>query len=253
MKLIFLGTGSAFTVGDDNYQSNLLLQSDDNKYLLLDCGSDVRFSLFEQGLNYNHINAVYISHLHADHVGGLEWLAFSTHFDENCKKPLLFLPDEIGPSLWSFVLKGGLRCIQNESATIKTFFKLKGIKKESSFRWEGITFKTVKTLHVSSNEILLPSYGLFFKIKKTKVFFTIDTQYTPEILMKYFLDADVIFHDCETSKVRTGVHAHFDDLKKLPVEIKKKMWLYHYNPGRLPNAVKAGFRGFVKKGQSFTF
>jgi hypothetical protein len=31
------------------------------------------------------------------------------------------------------------------------------------------------------------------------------------------------------------------------------MWLYHYNPGHLPDARADGFRGFVKKGQVFDF
>ena len=38
MKLIFLGTGSAFTL--DNYQSNILVDAPEGR-LLIDCGSDV--------------------------------------------------------------------------------------------------------------------------------------------------------------------------------------------------------------------
>jgi len=57
-------------------------------------------------------------------------------------------------------------------------------------------------------------------------------------------------HDCEIS-TRSGVHAHFDELKELPSYIKEKMWLYHYGDEELPNAEAAGFAGFVKKGQMF--
>jgi len=49
----------------------------------------------------------------------------------------------------------------------------------------------------------------------------------------------------------SGVHAHYNDLKGLPAEMKVKMWLYHYNDGALPNANADGFQGFVQKGQSF--
>lgn len=249
MKLIFLGTGSAFTVGDGNFQSNMLIQSENNKYLLLDCGTDARLSIHEKGFSHKDIDAVYVSHLHADHVGGLEWLAFTTYFDKSCKKPLMYLPDEIGCSLWDTVLSGGLCSVKNMKTNLKTFFTVKGIN-GGSFKWEGVTFHTVKTLHVISKKIQLPSYGIFFKSKK-KVFITLDTQFTPDLLKDYYAEADLIFHDCETAKERSGVHSHFSDLKKLPPEIKKKMWLYHYNPGPLPDAVKAGFKGFVKKGQSF--
>ena len=92
MKLIFLGSGSAFTM--DNYQSNMILETETTeveslslshkgvdvdvdlattrKRLLIDCGSDIRWSLAEQGLSYKDIQNIYISHLHPDHFSGLE-------------------------------------------------------------------------------------------------------------------------------------------------------------------------------------
>lgn len=71
MKLIFLGTGSAFTIGASNFHSNMILEDDHKNQLLIDCGSDARFSLHEQGFSHRHITDVYISHLHADHAGVL--------------------------------------------------------------------------------------------------------------------------------------------------------------------------------------
>lgn len=253
LELIFLGTGSAFTIGVDNYQSNMILKSESNKYLLLDCGTDARFSLNEQGLSHRDIDAVYVSHLHADHVGGLEWLAFTTYFDDKCKKPIMYLPKAIGNTLWNTVLAGGLKSLEGKNAKLKNYFSVDLIKKNLAFKWEDQKFYLIKTIHVKSDNTILPSYGLYFKTKKKKVLMTIDTQFTPDVLSKYFESADVIFHDCETSRIRSGVHAHYNELKKLPKHIKKKMWLYHYNPGKLPNAVKDGFLGFVKKGQSFQF
>jgi hypothetical protein len=49
------------------------------------------------------------------------------------------------------------------------------------------------------------------------------------------------------------VHAHIDELKTLNEDIKKKMWLYHYQPGKKPDAEKMGFAGYIKKGQTFAF
>ena len=78
-------------------------------------------------------------------------------------------------------------------------------------------------------------------------------QYAPHEIMDFYKWADIIFQDCETAKVLSGVHAHYTELVTLDKEIKRKMWLYHYNPGPLPNARKQGFRGFVQKGQCFDF
>src|SRR5690348_15307225 len=50
MKLIFIGSGSAFTVAEHNYNSNMLLIDSNNaEKLLIDCGSDARHALNELG------------------------------------------------------------------------------------------------------------------------------------------------------------------------------------------------------------
>ncbi len=71
MKLIFLGTGSAFTL--EYYHSNMLIEAPEGR-LLIDCGGDARRSMAAQSLGALDITDIYISHLHADLIGGLEWL-----------------------------------------------------------------------------------------------------------------------------------------------------------------------------------
>lgn len=252
MKLIFLGTGSAFTVGDGNYQSNMILCSPHGRNLLIDCGSDVRMSLYEQGLSYRDVDAVYISHLHADHVGGLEWLAFTNKFDlERKHKPILLVSEDIVEDLWNKVLSGGLSSLMDEAATLTSYFDVKIISSDQKFCWEGIDFQLVKTVHFMSNYFVSPSYGFIFFIRSKQIFITTDTQFTLEHLMPYYLNSYLIFQDCETSPLKSGYHAHYSDLVALDSKIKEKMWLYHYQPGNLPDAKKDGFKGFVKKGQDF--
>jgi ribonuclease BN (tRNA processing enzyme) len=253
MKLTFLGSGSAFTVGK-NYHSNILLENDnDQKKLLIDCGSDVRHALYELGLSYNDIDSVFISHLHSDHVGGLEWLAFTTKFAQGCQKSKLFISADLVHDLWEHVLRGGLCSIEENNINLSTYFDVETINHDSSFVWSGLKLKQVKSTHVMSGDCLLPSYGLFFTANGTDLFITGDIQFTPEECMPYYKKAAIIFQDCELSKCKSGVHAHYDDLITLPKEIKNKMWLYHYNGEGLPNPKKEGFRGFVMKGQSFNF
>ena len=83
MKLTFLGVGS-HSATQQLYHSNMLLTADSGAGLLIDCGGDIRFSLAEQGIQAKELgralDAVYISHLHSDHIGGLEWLAFTCYF-----------------------------------------------------------------------------------------------------------------------------------------------------------------------------
>lgn len=250
MKLIFLGSGSAFYVGG-NYQSNMLLEGASGQRLLIDCGSDIRFSLHEFNLDYNDISGVYISHLHPDHAGGLSWLGFTRRFNSNAGKPNLYIQKDMAQTLWENVLKGAMSTLQIEKATLRSFFNVHKLETNSSFDWEKITFHLVQVVHAMDGFSIIPSYGLFFEYRGKKIFITTDTQFSPHQLVDFYEVADLIFHDCETSSEKSGVHAHYEELRTLDRAFKQKMWLYHYNMGTLPDAKGDHFRGFVKRGQLF--
>lgn len=252
VKLTFLGTGSAFTTGCNNFQSNMLLENTKGKRLLIDCGSDVRLSLFEQGFSYEDISAVFISHLHADHTGGLEWLAFNTYFHK-LPKPALYISNKLVKCLWNNVLKGGLDSLDNSKAALSTFFDVRPVADPGYFIWSRTQFTLIPTRHTKTFQKNNPSFGLMFKVKGKTLLITADTQFTPKLFEDYYDQADMIFHDCEVSDTPSGVHATYEQLKELDPVIKGKMWLYHYDSNRLPNAKKDGFLGFVKKGQTFNF
>lgn len=253
LTMIFLGTGNAFTVGHENYQSNVLLQKD-NDSLLIDAGTDIRFSLHEQHFDYMDIRNIYISHLHADHIGGLEWLATNTFFDSRYQgKPNLIVSERLVDDLWEHSLSGGLRTLQTEEATLETFFNVHAVKANETFSWQKVHFKLVQSVHVISNYQLMPCYGLLVEYKNTRIYYTADSQYAPRQLLDYYEEADIIFHDCEISEKKSGVHAHYTELLAIPQHLKRKIWLYHYGAGKRPDAKADGFLGFVKKGQRFEF
>lgn len=253
LKMVFLGSGSAFTTGNDNYQSNVLFEIGRDT-LLIDAGTDIRHSLFEQNRTHLDIKSVYITHLHADHSGGLEWLALTTYFDPRYKdKPTLYTSDKLVDDLWHKTLAGGLSTLTKEEATFDSFFHVKPVKPHDSFTWHGIKFNLVQTIHFYSAYELMPSFGLIFTYNDTRILFTSDTQNSPKQLMFFYEEADIIFHDCETQPMKSGVHAHYTELLELPLHIRNKMWLYHYNPGELPDAEEDGFKGFIVKGQTFLF
>ncbi|HCC59754.1 MAG: hypothetical protein A2402_02555 [Candidatus Staskawiczbacteria bacterium RIFOXYC1_FULL_37_43] len=71
MKIIFLGVGEAF---DENLPNNSSLVISEKTNLLLDCGFTVPWQLWKFNNDPNFLDAVYISHQHADHYFGLPGL-----------------------------------------------------------------------------------------------------------------------------------------------------------------------------------
>ena len=156
-------------------------------------------------------------------------------------------------NLWNNSLSGGMKYVENEILSLSDYFQPVEINENQVFSWEKIKFNSIKLIHVNSDSVVIPSYGLFFEINGIKVFLTTDTQMHWDSLEKYYQQADIIFQDCETAKFPSGVHAHYQELLNLPLSIKNKMWLYHYQSGKLPDAKNNGFCGFVERGQKFDF
>lgn len=259
-QIQFLGVGSAFTLPESmnaplekcDWQSNLLVHSDKGKKLLLDCGSDVRFSLRERGYTCKDVDALYISHAHADHVGGMEWLAFSTYFGPHAKRRALFCSASVATPLWNQSLRGGLESLEGKAADLTEYFDLRRVPKNGHFLWEGIRFELIQVVHIMAERIIKHSYGLMIREGEgKKVFWTSDTQFCPNQINKFYNEADVILHDCETG-FKSGVHAHYDELTTLSAGIKRKMYLYHYQPGapEKKDATADGFAGFIRKGNT---
>jgi ribonuclease BN (tRNA processing enzyme) len=68
MKIIFLGVGEAF---DPNQPNNSQLLATDKTNLLIDCGFSTPWQLWKLKDDPNLLDAIYISHQHADHFFGL--------------------------------------------------------------------------------------------------------------------------------------------------------------------------------------
>ena len=251
MRFFFLGTGAAFTVAEDNFQSNAILEDEAGRRLLIDCGTDARRALAAAGLRRADIDAVYVSHLHGDHIGGLEWLGLSSYFTPDAPRPRLIVAETLVTPLWHESLKGGMAALPHGPARLEDFFDVEAVPDHGAFTFGAARLSLVPVAHIRSGWTVMRSFGLMIEIAGRTVFFSSDCLNQPEALAPVYGAADLIFQDCDTGPAPTSAHAHFDELRTLPDDIRARMWLYHHGDGPLPDACAAGFAGFARPGQVF--
>lgn len=261
MKVTFLGVGSAFSKKNGN--SNLLIESGNIK-LLVDFSLLCSKALVTYGLSLKDITHIFISHLHADHVSGLEEVAFMTRLVYRCK-PALLSTASLLERTWATNLRGGLEFIEErpgelDPQTLGDFFTVMPLQPET---W--ITLGTDPGLrihlHPTNHVMGMESYGLeveelpggFAK----RFFFSSDTKYAPDLIAHGAKTCSTLFHDCQLfdsgENNVMGVHTSYTQLLQVPAEIRRRMWLYHYGDSELPDATGDGFAGFVEQLQSFNF
>lgn len=280
MKIKVLGSGGAL---GDKFDTNFLIETDQmNRKIAFDCGRTWPEAMRSAGEKWEDVMFVFVSHTHADHVGGLEFLGFSSYFKKGFpfgnNKPTLVGTWEIINDLWEKTLKGGMESLQGQVNTLETFFNLGILPPNGRFIIDNVLFSIVQTVHVVDNRRIKPSTGLMIELRKERecydhdrplfmtsthsnflnwnnveiekrVFITGDTQFAPNQIRGFYEIADCIIQDCELAKYPASVHAQYHELCTLPEDIKKKMWLVHYD-GDLPSDwEERGFLGFLKEGQ----
>jgi len=257
MKITFLGVESPSSY--NNAESNLLVESGAIK-MCIDCGRGAFASVEQYGLSLKDITHVLITHLHSDNVSGLEEAAFMTLFVHKFKVQLLATPTLL-QRLWDKTLKGGLEFIEEAPGSLKRqslddYFDLIELSPND---WNSIGKDLRVFLHPTDHVKGMESYGVEVeKItdeSKKRFLYSGDTKFSPDLINHGFKECSHIFHDCQLSD-QGGIallrhHATYDQLLELPLEVRKKMWLYHYQDGNLPDAQKDGFAGFAQHLQSY--
>ncbi|MGD0576984.1 MAG: MBL fold metallo-hydrolase, partial [Candidatus Staskawiczbacteria bacterium] len=87
MKVIFLGVGEAF---DKDLSNNSHLIITDKTKLLLDCGFNAASQVWKLNPDQSFLDAVYISHWHADHYFGLPGLLLRM-WEEGRTRPITII------------------------------------------------------------------------------------------------------------------------------------------------------------------
>ena len=246
-RVTFIGTGGAFS---RRYGHTNALVEAGGVQLMIDFGFLTPPRLERYGHSLDQITHVAVSHIHADHVGGLEELAFASRFLHR-RRPTLLLPEGLGSKLWERSLRGGLERLSNERGdplpcTLESYFE--PIDLDADWCELGpISIRSFRTDHVPGKD----SWGFIVRDVESggNMIFGCDTRTRqPELLedpLPEDFTAGPIFHDCLLSEHGlASIHIHLREIVYPPL-VQKRIVLVHYDDDvkeHLPAIREAGLK-----------
>jgi len=229
MLVHVIGTGDAFS--KTRFGSSLLVQAEGGA-ILIDTPPALSHALrsYHSTMGLDDITTVLITHLHSDHVGGLEQLLFHQRLVRGQKIRILGAP-EVLENLWGHTLKGGMGQITSPltgkplAMQMDDYATLVPIKPGERFQ---ATDNLEVQLHLTKHHIPTTAVKITETGEKTFAYSS-DTAFSPEIIE--WMDAYVMVHEVGAGNgwgAIEATHTSLTKLMELPASVREKMYLTHY-------------------------
>ena len=240
VKLQFIGAGDSECL---NYYNTNLLVEHQGQRLLVDCGWTAKRALHDLGLCTTDIDAIYITHVHGDHVFGLERFGFENRYVHDEYRIKLFVPRSVLPLLWDETLKGSMGYSSDGENKLEDFFDVRVV--DDGFSWQSLDFELFPTPHTKGK----PSFGIRLPHRFT---FTSDSNVIDDFAS--LVDGDIhIFHDAYSAGDFHPAHATLQEMRDAYTsELLKRIYLVHYDDAIATRGDALNdFAGWVKQGEVF--
>jgi ribonuclease BN (tRNA processing enzyme) len=241
MQLEVLGIGNAFTA--ENYNTSFLLQ--DERRLLIDTPQGLFRLLHQRKIPLESIDGVIVTHVHGDHVSGLETLLLWKRHHEG-KRILLYTSQPVYETLQDCFFpsfsKGFDRSLkQIVSGSFDEYVDFIPLGEEASNMISNST-----RLSIRHNWHPTPTLGLKLETDFGNIGISGDTCYRPTLLKQlheegiladgqyekltgdWLWGCDIIYHEADRNG---GPHTSETDLLALPPSVQEKIRLIHIPDG----------------------
>jgi ribonuclease BN (tRNA processing enzyme) len=224
--LIALGVGDTFS--EVHHPTAFLLQAEGFS-LAIDCPDSYRAVLrdaartTDRGLSLADIDDVLITHVHGDHMNGLEGVAFFKRFAQG-KRVVLHTTPEAAAVLWEQRLRAPMehlwdgRCLQR--LRFEDYFELHLLAWSGESRIGPFRVLTRRTVHH------VPTCALLIEHGGRTLGYSSDTAFDPS-LVDFLSSADLILHETNLGPA----HTPWQSLVELPQDLRRRMRLVHYPDG----------------------
>jgi ribonuclease BN (tRNA processing enzyme) len=205
IRVIFLGTGDAFSAGG-RLQAAYLVESPECT-LLFDCGATILASLNKQSLSAEPIDGIFLSHIHGDHFAGLPFLFLHYMYVEPRTRPLTILgPPGVKSSVYRI-----FEAMYADSAAEPLPFALEFVEVHPR---EPLWLKDMQLVPFPTLHQERPvSLGCEIRIGSRKIVYTGDTGWTEE-LVEYTQDADLFICECTFFQSRSENHLDYPRIQE---------------------------------------
>lgn len=213
LALRFLGVGGAQAIDLGNAAA--VIEKDQQPMLLIDCGPTVPGAYLHR---YQVLPAaVFITHLHLDHIGGLEALYYRARFGGMGVMPKLYVPATLVAALHARVAEfPGL--LAEGGGNFWDVLHL--VPVGSGFWCNGYWFD----VHAVRHHAPLTAWALQLR---GHLFYTGDTRPIPELIRHLACHGERLFHDVAVQG--NPSHAGLEDLlREYTAAERARMVVYHY-------------------------
>lgn len=227
LQLLGVGSSQAVELGS----ASAVLERDQQPLLMIDCGQEALTAyLARYGAPPP---ALFITHVHMDHVGGLERLFYKLYFDPQLRgRVRLYVPATVVPHLQSR-LADYPGVLAEGGANWWDAFQLVPVSR--GFWHDGTWFDVFPVRHHLPDT----AYGLRLA---GSVVWSGDTRPIPEMLARHADAGELIAHDC--ALIGNPSHSGVDDLEReYDAALRARLLLYHYGSAAEGEALRArGYR-----------
>jgi ribonuclease BN (tRNA processing enzyme) len=221
-EVVVLGVGDTFS---ERHHSSAMLLSCDGVDLAIDCPdmyrSVLRAASERCGRPLAVPDRVLITHVHGDHMNGLEGVAFWKHFAEG-KRLELLCSAEVRDVLWDQRLQASMSTLwdgrEMRRLGFDDYFQHIPLPWTDETRVGPFRIRTRRTRHH------VPTSALLVEAGGRTLGYSSDTAFDPE-LIAFLEPADLIIHETNLGPA----HTPYADLAALPASLRSKMRLIHYS------------------------
>lgn len=225
-EIVVLGAGDAFTAAHRN--TSFLLDAGGRR-LAVDCPDSYRRILAEasaasgRDLRVEDVGDLLLTHVHGDHVNGLEAVGFWKALVEK-KRLTLWTTPEVIDVLWERRLRAAMEQLWDGSQfrrlSFEDYFDARPLS------WDSPTAIGPFEVRIRRGVHHVPTAALRVSAGGRTWGYSCDTAWDPG-LVEWLGEADLIFHETNLGPA----HTPWERLAALPADLKRRMRLVHYPDG----------------------